>query len=572
MKQILIVEDDSFLNKMLAYNLTADGYGVTSALNARTAAEAIRQREFDLVLLDINLPDGNGFELCKLIKPQHPDTIVIFLTANDQESDQIRGYEVGAVDYITKPFVIGALQRKIKAMFAMLEHHKPAKDIYDDGRLFLDFSEQTASLNGKPLTLSPMEYKMLNLFRKNPRQVLTRGQLLEKLWDIDERFVDEHTLTTSISRIRSKIEADGGAPYIKTVYGMGYQWTGGEVMKFQNLSVKRLFGRVAMELVLSMSGITIALFLVTKQIAVLLTGGTLLLCALVGIFVLTQAFGKRLSQFTADLCQTLDHMIAGNEAPQRPEDSETQLARIGHRLARLYQIMQENRRRVDEERQELQTLVSDISHQVKTPVSNLKMATDTLLEKPMTEAERTDFIRGIRSQTDKLDFLFQALVKTSRLETGVIQLDKKPGRLFDTVAQAMSGIVYAAEKKEIAVSVDCPEDLTVFHDSKWTSEALFNLLDNAVKYTPAGGKIAVSVVLWEMYVEVKVTDTGKGISESNQAAIFRRFYREEEVHEQQGVGIGLYLAREIVTRQGGYIKVVSEPGKGSEFSIMLPTK
>ena len=112
MKQILIVEDDSFLNKMVAYNLTADGYGVTSALNARTAAEAIRQREFDLVLLDINLPDGNGFELCKLIKPQHPDTIVIFLTANDQESDQIRGYEVGAVDYITKPFVIGALQRK----------------------------------------------------------------------------------------------------------------------------------------------------------------------------------------------------------------------------------------------------------------------------------------------------------------------------------------------------------------------------------------------------------------------------------------------------------------------------
>ena len=132
-------------------------------------------------------------------------------------------------------------------------------------------------------------------------------------------------------------------------------------MKFQNLSVKRLFGRVAIGLVLSMSGITIALFLVTKQTAVLLTGGALLLCALVGIFVLTQAFGKRLSQFTADLCQTLDHMIAGNEAPQRPEDSETQLARIGHRLARLYQIMQENRRRVDEERQELQTLVSDIS-------------------------------------------------------------------------------------------------------------------------------------------------------------------------------------------------------------------
>ena len=285
-----------------------------------------------------------------------------------------------------------------------------------------------------------------------------------------------------------------------------------------------------------------------------------------------QIFGKRLSSFTSYLCQILDHMIEGDETPLHPEDSETILARISHRLSRLYQIMQENRRKVDEERQELQSLISDISHQVKTPVSNLKMAADTLLEKPVTETERTDFIRGIRTQTDKLDFLFQALVKTSRLETGVIQLEKKPRRLFDTVAQAMSGIVYGAEKKEISVSVACPDDLILSHDSKWTVEALFNLLDNAVKYTPAGGKISVTVIPWEMYVEVKVSDTGKGISESNQAAIFRRFYREEEVHDQQGVGIGLYLAREIVTRQGGYIKVVSEPKKGSEFSIMLPIK
>ena len=227
MKRILIVEDDNLLNKTLAYNLTSDGYEVTGALNARTATTKFTSMEYDLVLLDLNLPDGNGYDLCKLIKPEHPDTVVIFQTANDQESDQIRGYEVGAVDYITKPFSIGALQRKISAMFAMLEHHKPAKDIYDDGKLFLDFSEQVASLNGKPLTISTMEFKMLNLFRKNPKQVLTRRQLLERLWDVDENYVDEHTLTTAISRIRGKIEAEGGT-YIKTIYGMGYQWMGGE--------------------------------------------------------------------------------------------------------------------------------------------------------------------------------------------------------------------------------------------------------------------------------------------------------------------------------------------------------
>lgn len=343
-------------------------------------------------------------------------------------------------------------------------------------------------------------------------------------------------------------------------------------MKLNNLSAKKICRLISAGMVFSMLVITGILGGTMQDIRIFIAGGTLTLCAFFWIWLLVLFFGKRLSHFTSNLCRTLDNMIDGNEELQKSNDSETLFARINHRLIRLYEIMQENRHKVDMERQELQMLISDISHQVKTPVSNLQMVTDTLLTKPVSEEERMDFLQGIRSQTDKLDFLFQALVKTSRLETGAIRLEKKDSSLFHTLAQAMSSIVYAAEKKEIAVSVDCPENLIISHDSKWTSEALFNLLDNAVKYTPPGGKISVSVVLWEMYVEVKVTDTGKGISESNQASIFRRFYREEEVHEQQGVGIGLYLAREIVTRQGGYIKVVSEPGHGSEFSIMLPVR
>lgn len=343
-------------------------------------------------------------------------------------------------------------------------------------------------------------------------------------------------------------------------------------MKLNNLSAKKICRLISAGMVFSMLVITGILGGIMQDIRIFIAGGTLTLCAFFWIWLLVLFFGKRLSHFTSNLCRTLDNMIDGNEELQKSNDSETLFARINHRLIRLYEIMQENRHKVDMERQELQMLISDISHQVKTPVSNLQMVTDTLLTKPVSEEERMDFLQGIRSQTDKLDFLFQALVKTSRLETGAIRLEKKDSSLFHTLAQAMSSIVYAAEKKEIAVSVDCPENLIISHDSKWTSEALFNLLDNAVKYTLPGGKISVSVVLWEMYVEVKVTDTGKGISESNQASIFRRFYREEEVHEQQGVGIGLYLAREIVTRQGGYIKVVSEPGHGSEFSIMLPVR
>ena len=344
-------------------------------------------------------------------------------------------------------------------------------------------------------------------------------------------------------------------------------------MKLERLSVKNLCLLIGAGALFSMLVIIAVLYALTSDTLMLWGGAALTVCTIVWIFLLVLFFSKRLSVFTRDLCQTLDNMISGNEEPKQISDRETLFSRISHRLSRLYDIMQENSRKVDEERQELQRLVSDISHQVKTPVSNLKMVTDTLLTRSVTDQERIDFLQGIRSQIDKLDFLFQALVKTSRLENGAIRLEKKDCLLFDTLAQAMSGIVYSAEKKDIIVTVDCPEDLYLSHDSKWTAEALFNLLDNAVKYTLTGGRIRVSVEQWEMYIKLNVTDTGKGIwGGGNQASIFRRFYREEEVHDESGVGIGLYLAREIITRQGGYIKVISEIGKGSTFSVFLPVR
>lgn len=340
----------------------------------------------------------------------------------------------------------------------------------------------------------------------------------------------------------------------------------------RRMPVKTMFLLVETGAAVSMLALSFFLSAMTGQGWVLLAGLLLTACALFWMFLLTLFFAKRLSQFTSDLCQTMDSMISGGEEPARAEDRETIFARISYRLSRLYNILQENRRRVDEERRELQTLVSDISHQVKTPVANLKMVTDTLLAKPVTEQERRDFLQGIRSQTDKLEFLVQSMGKASRLETGAVTLEKKDAPLLDTLAQAMSGIVYSAEQKGISVEVQCPDDLRVSHDSKWTAEALFNLLDNAVKYTPAGGRICVSAEQWEMYVKLDVADTGRGIPESRQAAIFRRFYREEEVHDQPGVGIGLYLAREIISRQGGYIKVASEVGRGSTFSVFLPRR
>ncbi len=291
-----------------------------------------------------------------------------------------------------------------------------------------------------------------------------------------------------------------------------------------------------------------------------------LLCVIVFLVMVR----RKLTLFSDSFCRTIDDMLSGNIEPLQIAEEESLFYKINHRLVRLYEVMRENRNSVAKERADLQQLISDISHQVKTPIANLKMINSTLMEQEVPPYKQKEFLLACESQLDKLDFLMQAMIKTSRLETGVISLEKKKQPVYDTLAAALGGILLNAEKKNIHVSVDCPEHLTVPHDRKWTGEALFNILDNAVKYTPDGGSIRVTVTSWEFYLKIDIADTGKGISEELHGTIFKRFYREDEVHDIEGIGIGLYLARKIVTMQGGYIKVASEIGKGSTFSIFLP--
>lgn len=223
--RLLVVEDDRLLNNTLCYNLSVSGYAVDSAMTMAEAVRFFETQDYDLIVLDVNLPDGNGFDFCKQIKERRPDTAVIFLTANDMESDMLKGFELGADDYVTKPFPISVFRKKVSVLLGCIQK-QTGGDRYTNGTLSINFSELTAELSGSPITFTPLEYRLLKVLVRNPKIVLTRQVLLEKLWDVDENFVDEHTLTVTISRIRSKIEVDG-LQYIKTVYGMGYMWIGG---------------------------------------------------------------------------------------------------------------------------------------------------------------------------------------------------------------------------------------------------------------------------------------------------------------------------------------------------------
>lgn len=241
------------------------------------------------------------------------------------------------------------------------------------------------------------------------------------------------------------------------------------------------------------------------------------------------------------------------------------------RMARFLNGSARSLRGVQRQRESIQRLLSDISHQTKTPLANLRLYSSLLMEEELTPRQREQ-AQVILQQSEKLSFLIETLVKLSRLETDVLAVTPKSQPLSPLLERAASQAKAAAERKGIALQLHLQQqaEMKALYDLRWTAEALGNLLDNAVKYTPPGGCIQVSATQYELFCRIDVRDNGIGVAEEEQAQIFGRFYRGRQVREQEGLGIGLYLAREIAQKQGGYLKLSSRPGQGSTFSLYLP--
>lgn len=277
-------------------------------------------------------------------------------------------------------------------------------------------------------------------------------------------------------------------------------------------------------------------------------------------------------EFADALEESLDAVIQGRRPRESGETEDTLLGRVNEKLRRVFHILEKKEEETARSRQQIRELISDISHQTKTPVANQKIYLEILKSRGLPE-DAGEFLDKLEHQMDRLDFLFRSLVKMSRLETGVIQIRKETADLIQTLGCAVAAVVPAASKKNIILSVEREEGegtLGLQHDKKWTEEAIYNLLDNAVKYTPRGGKVTVRVQRREIFTEIHVRDTGKGIAPERHAQIFTRFYREPEVCGQEGLGIGLYLTRKIAEMQGGYVEVRSEEGAGADFCMYLP--
>ena len=280
-------------------------------------------------------------------------------------------------------------------------------------------------------------------------------------------------------------------------------------------------------------------------------------------------FRRRFIGFSNEVCRNTEEILHGHSIKEQ-QNKETLTSKMIMELEKIEDIFSFQLAESQNEKKELQEMISELTHQIKTPASNIQMYCEMFSDPDISSEEAKQFVMVIKQQLKKLEFLLDVLVKSSRLENDMINLQMENSRLIETLAVAVNSVMQKAEHKRIDISVSCRPAIQVYHDMKWTAEAIENILDNSIKYTPENGKVLISVEVGEMYTVIKIKDTGKGIETAHINDIFKRFYREKSSAKDEGLGLGLYLARNIINSQGGYVSVHSSLGKGSIFFVCLP--
>lgn len=264
----------------------------------------------------------------------------------------------------------------------------------------------------------------------------------------------------------------------------------------------------------------------------------------------------------------IEALVEQQERQIFSEAEDTLTARLQHQLLKLRNILTAQNQMLAQEKEQIKTLISDISHQIKTPIAAANTFAELLSDGELSAEERTEYITTLQMSLGKLTFLTNSLIKLSRLESGIIRLKPEKNSLNEIVLQAVKTVYAKAKEKGILITFECDQAFEAVLDFNWTAEAISNVIDNAVKYTPQGGFVCLQITEYPSFLRLDISDSGVGIPEEEQAKIFGRFYRGKQSVGTDGVGIGLYLTREIINKQNGYMKVSSDEN-GSTFSMFL---
>lgn len=264
----------------------------------------------------------------------------------------------------------------------------------------------------------------------------------------------------------------------------------------------------------------------------------------------------------------IEALVEQQERQIFSEAEDTLTARLQHQLLKLRNILTAQNQMLAQEKEQIKTLISDISHQIKTPIAAANTFAELLSDGELSAEERTEYITTLQMSLGKLTFLTNSLIKMSRLESDIISLKPEKNSLNEIVLQAVKTVYAKAKEKGILITFECDQTFEAVLDFNWTAEVISNVIDNAVKYTPQGGFVRLQITEYPSFLRLDISDSGVGIPEEEQAKIFGRFYRGKQSVGTDGVGIGLYLTREIINKQNGYMKVSSDEN-GSTFSMFL---
>jgi len=296
---------------------------------------------------------------------------------------------------------------------------------------------------------------------------------------------------------------------------------------------------------------------------------TLLILLLLFLGIKLYIAEKELNRFVDFHKNATETIISGRKNKSYPFFRDDRLHRMENDIKSLEKYINEEKSVIIEDKLNLQSIISDISHQVKTPISNIKMINEILLFRNLEEKQLKNFLLSLDKEVDKLNFLMQSMITMSLLETGIMKFNTRVLPIYDTILSSLNSAMSLINEKNIDVKVSCPKDILVKHDPKWTSEAIYNVMHNAAKFSPANSTIAIEVAQDQFYTSISIKDNGPGIPKENIKDIFKKFYSKSG---SEGSGIGLHLTVKIIKGQNGYINVNSQLGKGTEFILHLPNE
>lgn len=287
------------------------------------------------------------------------------------------------------------------------------------------------------------------------------------------------------------------------------------------------------------------------------------------LFCLSIGYNTYQKRKTYRLIDRLLDNVLSQEKIEFSDVEEGEYSALVSKLKQIQEVLGSQAKSAEKEKEQVKSLVSNMSHQLKTPLANLSLYAEILSKEKITSEQRTMFSEKMQRQVEKLSWIVGSLSKMVKLEQNIDGFEVEDIGIKQTILDAVDTIYEKMEKKKIDFVMEPFEDRLLYHNRKWTAEVFVNLLENAVKYTDTEGTIAIRVKDYDLYTEIQIVDNGRGIRQEEMTDIFKRFYRSQEVENMKGSGIGLYLSNLILEKEKGYMTVASEYGKGSCFSVFL---